>query len=961
MASPSTTETVAVDGRRLRLTNLDKVLYPVTGTTKADVVRYYAEIAPTMLPYCAGRPATRKRWPDGVGTAAEPGQVFFIKNLESSAPEWVVRADIEHSGGPKTYPLVNDAATLVWLAQVAALEVHVPQWRFGSDGAAQHPDRLVLDLDPGPGADLAACAQVAGWAREILTGMGLDPVPVTSGSKGIHLYAALDGASTSDQVSDMAHELARVLEADHPDLVVSDMKKARRTGKVLVDWSQNNANKTTVAPYSLRGRERPTVAVPRTWAELAEPGLRHLELDEVLARVQTVGDPLTVLLERDDGDPGFVTPVQDRLATYRSMRDPARTPEPVPGAVGRGAAGRGAGGRGEAGEADEADDTGDRAAPPGPAAAAGPAAARRPTFVIQEHHARRWHLDFRLEHDGVLVSWALPKGVPTDPRENHLAVQTEDHPLEYGSFEGEIPAGEYGGGTVRIWDAGTYELRKWHEGKEVIVVLTGRPDGGLAEGPGRTARFALIHTGGRGGQEPRNWLIHRMADDDGARRVRRGTRAGVGGDGGSAGPGGAACQRRATSARASGDETVDHDGDRDDRGDHDGHEPARGGRTHHEPAGGGTRREPARQDGQHHEPARRDRAHHAPAPHDDGRHDVARPGPAHHDGRPLPPAPMMATLGSTADLDPDAAWALEMKWDGVRAIVDIDGHDVRLLSRNGNDVTALYPELHDVWTCLTGAERAVLDGEIVALDARGRPSFARLQQRFNLVRPRDIERARAAAPVHLMLFDVLSADGTSYLRDTYDERRAVLRRLVDPAAQARVEVPDAFAGDVDAAIRASREWGLEGVLAKRRDSRYTPGRRSRSWIKIKHAFAQEVVVIGWKPGQGSRAGAVGSLLLAVPDDDGDLRYAGKVGTGFTLREAREWAARLAEAERRSAPVPDVPALDARDARWVAPERVAEVEAAEWTGDGRLRHPRWRGWRPDKSPAEVHLEVLPAAR
>jgi bifunctional non-homologous end joining protein LigD len=345
---------------------------------------------------------------------------------------------------------VNDLATLTWLAQIAALEIHVPQWQFGRNGAQHNPDRLVLDLDPGPGAGLLECAEVARLVRAILQGMGLDTMPVTSGSKGIHLYAALDGVQTSDQVAAMAHELARSLEADHPDLIVSDMKKSLRRGKVLLDWSQNNGNKTTVAPYSLRGRAHPTVAAPRTWHELESKSLAQLDLVAVMKRVQKNGDIL-------DG--------VDRLRTYRSKRDATKTPEPVPRGRTKPSSGQ--------------------------------------TFVIQEHHASRLHWDFRLEHDGVLVSWALPKGVPTNYRTNHLAVQTEDHPLEYGSFAGNIPKGEYGGGHVDIWDSGTYELEKWRDGEEVIAVLHGTKHG--------AHRYALIHTGGEG-KADQNWLIHLTKD-----------------------------------------------------------------------------------------------------------------------------------------------------------------------------------------------------------------------------------------------------------------------------------------------------------------------------------------------------------------------------------------------------------------------------------------------------------------
>jgi len=464
---------VSIDGHRITLTHLDKVLYPETGTTKRDVLGYYADIASVMLPHVRDRAATRKRWVHGVGTADDPGQMFFQKNLDDSTPSWVKRRSIEHSDHSNDYPLVNDLATLTWLGQIAALEIHVPQWRFGRTGVRRNPDRLVLDLDPGPGVSLRDCAEIAVITRDILVGMGLDPYPVTSGSKGIHVYAALDGTQTSDQVSSVAHELARALEADHPDRVVSDMKKSLRDGKVLVDWSQNNGNKTTIAPYSLRGRLTPTVAAPRTWRELASKNLAQLDYREALRRVKRRGDPLA---EVENAGTASLEPTpehqasfeatddaRDRLEIYRSKRDASKTPEPVP------------------------------ANPSTPS--------NGMSFVIQEHHARRLHYDFRLEHDGVLVSWALPKGVPTEYKTNHLAVQTEDHPLEYGTFEGTIPAGEYGGGTVTIWDSGTYELEKWRDDKEVIIVLHGEKH--------PAHRYALIHTGGEGKAE-NNWLIHLM-------------------------------------------------------------------------------------------------------------------------------------------------------------------------------------------------------------------------------------------------------------------------------------------------------------------------------------------------------------------------------------------------------------------------------------------------------------------
>src|ERR671917_2753190 len=327
MAKAAREQTVIVDGRLIKLTNLDKVLYPQTHTTKADVLAYYAEVGPTMLPHLYERPATRKRWPDGVGSASKKAPtVFFNKDLTAGTPDWVARHKIAHRDHDNYYPVVNDLATLTWLAQLAALEIHVPQWRFERNGQPRNPDRLVLDLDPGPGVSLAECAEIAILARGILRDIGHDPVPVTSGSKGIHLYAPLDGLQSPEQATAVARELALALESDNRDRVISTMKKSERDGKVFVDWSQNNGAKTTVSPYSLRGRDRPMVAAPRTWEELASPDLEQLDYAAVLDRIRELGDPLAHLA--DPEAPG--APARDRLATYRSMRDAAKTPEPVP-------------------------------------------------------------------------------------------------------------------------------------------------------------------------------------------------------------------------------------------------------------------------------------------------------------------------------------------------------------------------------------------------------------------------------------------------------------------------------------------------------------------------------------------------------------------------------------------------------------------------------------------------------
>jgi bifunctional non-homologous end joining protein LigD len=479
--------------------------------------------------------------------------------------------------------------------------------------------------------------------------------------------------------------------------------------------------------------------------------------------------------------------VSDRLATYRRKRDAGRTPEPVPS---------------------------DGPLPQG----------HDDTFVIQEHHARRLHWDFRLERGGVLVSWAVPKGLPLDPKANRLAVHTEDHPLEYASFEGEIPAGEYGGGKVIIWDRGTYETEKWTD-NEVKVVL----HGSRVEG-----RYVLFHTSGD------DWMIHRMDP------------------------------------------------------------------------------------------------------------------PAELDWQPLPAKirPMLAVLGDLPPAAQDHRWGYEMKWDGVRAIVYVEGGGVRVLSRSDRDVTVTYPELRQLGEAL-GLRQCVLDGEIVAFDDQGRPSFGALQPRMQVG---DAARARRLArdvPATFLAFDVLHLDGHDTTPLPYQERRDLLESL--DVNGPRWQTPPWFRGSGQNALDTSRSQGLEGIVAKRLDSPYLPGRRSDCWIKVKNFYTQEVVIGGWKPGTGRRAGGIGSLLIGVPTPNG-LEYVGHVGTGFTQAMLDDLARLLRPLARRTSPfATEVPRQWAKDARWVTPKLVGEVAYTERTKDGRLRIPSWRGLRPDKRPEDINPE------
>ena len=301
MSREPETQLVEVSGRQLALRRLDKVLYPDAGTTKAEVLDYYARIAPALLPHLANRPVTRIRWPDGVDAAQ-----FFEKNIPNHAPDWLRTVVLPTPGSSRdretlTFPLIDDLAGLIWAANLAALELHVPQWTVGPRGGVHNPTRLVIDLDPGPPAGLTECAEAACLIAEQLTADGLSAVPVTSGSKGLQLYAPLDGSQPVELVHGYAKRLAERLAAEHPKLLVAKMLKSLRGGKVLLDWSQNNPAKTTICPYSLRGRSRPWVAAPRTWDELTSGSLRQLAAEEVLDRFAEHGDLAAGLTELGTG------------------------------------------------------------------------------------------------------------------------------------------------------------------------------------------------------------------------------------------------------------------------------------------------------------------------------------------------------------------------------------------------------------------------------------------------------------------------------------------------------------------------------------------------------------------------------------------------------------------------------------------------------------------------------------
>ena len=467
-----------------------------------------------------------------------------------------------------------------------------------------------------------------------------------------------------------------------------------------------------------------------------------------------------------------------KLEDYRKKRDPKATPEPF-------------GGEGSGGA---------------------------PVFVVQKHAARSLHYDFRLERNGALASWAVPKGVPVEPGAKALAVHVEDHPLDYATFAGEIPKGSYGAGTVEIWDHGTYELLEEKDDGGLKVRLRGERFRGV---------WTLVpaHLDGK----EQNWLLIRSATDT---------------------------------------ETV-------------------------KPSAGTVYK------------------------------------------------PMLATLSD--ELPAGGDWLYELKFDGYRALAYVRGGKCELRSRNGKDLTGRFSAVAKAIADAVVRD-AVVDGEVCALDDRGHPSFSAMQQ--------------GSGRLVYYAFDCLEAEGAPVVDRPLEERRELLAELVRPNASVSLS---AVFEDGRALYETVEHQGLEGVMAKRKGSRYAQGRRGRDWLKVKTHGRQEFVIAGYTRGTGHRSAAFGSLVLAV-NDGGELRYAGNVGTGFDDREIARLLALLKPLERPESPFavpPRMPRVRRGDITWVEPRLVAEVEFSEWTHDGHVRQPSYKGLREDKAPFEVRHERPPA--
>lgn len=776
------TSTITKIGKRqLELSNLKKVLFPEDHFVKAELIEYYLRIAPTILRHIKGRPLSLVRFPDGID-----GEQFFQKNRPTWAPDWIDHIALGDED-KVDYILATEEATLVWLANLACIELHQMHCRTPH---YDKPDYIVYDLDPPPGYPFKDIVTMAFDLRKLVESYGYHTFVKTTGGKGVHILTPIEPKWDFGKAHDTAEEIAKVFVAANSKTATLQVKKDARQGKVFVDIHRNRTYQTIVSPYSVRGRRGALVSMPLHWEELAtvtDPGIFNIK--SVPDRVISDGDPWETLgayavplhtdrrsqTKSEKANPD--AEIDPTLAEYARKRTFSMTPEPGPEfIVGEGNA-----------------------------------------FVVHRHHASRLHYDLRIEREGTLKCWAVPRGLPPRPGIKRLAVATEDHPLKYLKFEGTIPKGQYGGGDMWVFARGRYEITK--EKKDGFYCRL--------ESRELTAEYRLIHT------KDKDWLVERVDK-----------------------------------------------------------------------------------------------------PQIDWVHDPIEPMLAHSRSEPFD--------------SPDFVY--EVKWDGIRAMIAIDEGQITIRSRNQQDITKQFPELHNVEQSFR-ASSALFDGEIVCLDEAGKPVFQNVIRRMQQSTDSGIARLRAKHPAVCYLFDCLYLDGRPVVNESLIRRREWLADSLRPNQIFRVSQT---VSEGRGLYEAAAAMGLEGIVAKRRDSTYFPGKRSSQWIKVKSQQTADCIIIGYTAGKGDRESTFGAMHLARFRDD-RMVYVGKVGTGLDQDGLESIFEKLQKLKRVKRPVEEKP-LDDAQSTWVEPTMVCEVAYLKLTEDRYLRAPVFLRLRPDLKPEDCIEQI-----
>lgn len=767
------TQWVQIGKRQVELSNLDKVLFPEDGVVKAEVIEYYLKIAPTLLNHVKGRALTLIRFPDGIH-----GEMFYQKNRPEWAPDWI---EFETLGKEaKDYIIATEAASLVWLANLASLELHQLHSRKPK---FEYPDYMVFDLDPPEGYDFRKVVEIALDLKEYIEKFGYTPFAKTTGGKGIHICCPVEPRFEFHDVFEAAQAIAKPFVEERANTVTLQIKKDARKGRVLIDIFRIRSGQSIVSPYSLRGRIGAPVSMPLPWDEiqrLKDP--KEYNIRTALEKVMSDGDAwegidsfaVDIHTQRKESthkqlpkNPKHKSPEQ--LATYAKKRDFSKTSEP-------------------SGEARIIDSTGSN-------------------FVVHRHHASHLHYDLRLEQDGVLKSWAVPRGLPPHPGVKRLAVQTEDHPMEYLTFDGAIPKGQYGAGEMWIYALGKYQVTK--DKKDGFYFRLSSKE--------VTGEYR-IHK-----MKNKEWLLERV-DEPQVNYLRQ---------------------------------------------------------------------------------------------------------------------PIEPMLSESTDRPPKGKqFIYEVKWDGIRALISLEDGQMRIRTRNQHDVTAQFPELLIPEKAFR-ANTALFDGEIVCLDKAGKPAFKTVISRMMATGETNILKLSKSSPVYCYLFDCLYLDGRPLINEPLLRRKEWLKDAIRHDTPYRVSE---FIEDGESLFEAAREHHLEGIMAKVRDSKYYPGKRSENWMKVKIRNTRECVVIGYNPGTGERSLTFGGLHIAE-QIDGKLVYRGKVGTGFDESLLKSISKQLKGLEETAKPIGNK-VMDEKTSKWVKPSIVAEISYASLTPDKMFREPVFVRLRPD---------------
>lgn len=841
MAKDSTS--VSVGKRTIELSNLKKCLYPEAGILKAEIIQYYLQIAPTILKHIKGRPLSLVRFPDGIH-----GENFFQKNTPGWAPDWIEHTKVGGEG--KDYVLATEEASLVWLANLACLEIHQMHSR---QPHFDKPNYIVYDLDPPEGYDFRTIVDIAFKLKEHVEQYGYHVFVKTTGGKGLHVVTPIEPKWDFDTAFQAAKDVAQPFMLRNANTTLH-IKKENRAGRVLIDIYRNRPSQTIVSAYSMRGNVDAAVSLPMTWDDLAKlQNGKEIGIHQVLQYVVENGDawdgidayavelhtqrnqrkqPKSKKEKKSDTDLEEIAPSQspattetksakgksgnientgktddqtasksnsrnhaktrmkdseiskdeaeftleesevpNELKEYDRKRSFSRTPEPSP---------------------EKPEDEGH-------------------AFVLHRHHASRLHYDLRLEKEGTLKCWAIPKGIPPRPGIKRLAVQTEDHPVKYLDFEGNIARGQYGAGDMWIFAKGKYIITK--EKKDGFYVRLSSKE--------ITTELRMIHT------KNQDWLLERL-----------------------------------DTTQIDWFKGIDF---------------------------------------------------------------------------------MLASHSTEVPTGDD--YVYELKWDGIRVLVIFDEGKIQLKSRNGKDITNSFPELLDPESFR--ASNGIFDGEIVVLDSEGKPKFDRVIKRMQQTTESGVKKIKAKYPAVCYLFDCVYLDGRPIVNTPLTLRKEWLKDAIKSEYNYR---PSEMVTDGQAFFHAASSMGLEGIMAKKKDSVYQPGRRSPFWIKVKSRSTEEAFLIGYTKGKGDREKTFGALHLAVIEN-GNWKYRGKVGSGFDdslMVEITKLLKTLPEEKK----LIENKLLDDAISVWVKPEWVCEIRYASYTPDGSFREPVFLRLRPDLTNNKV---------